>query len=224
MDYVMSEILKLQNISKKYKQGEIIIEVLNNINLTVKQGELAAIIGASGSGKSTLLHIAGLLDIPDSGVVEIASRQTNNKDLQRLNNIGFVYQQHHLLKDFTALENVAMPRLISGANYKLALEDAKQLLSELGLVSRINNMPGELSGGEQQRVAIARAMINNPKVILADEPTGNLDPSTAEEVFNLFLKTAATKNTSMIIVTHNLEIAKRMDRIYELKHGSLQEV
>ncbi|MCC8416988.1 MAG: ABC transporter ATP-binding protein [Rickettsia endosymbiont of Bryobia graminum] len=221
MDYVMNEILKLQNISKQYKQGKAIIEVLNNVNLTVKQGELVAIIGASGSGKSTLLHIAGLLDVPDSGLVEIVSNKSSNKDLLRLHNIGFVYQQHHLLKDFTALENIAMPRLISGADYKLALEDARQLLSELGLEGKINNLPGELSGGEQQRVAVARAMINNPKVILADEPTGNLDPNTAEEVFNLFLKTASVKNTAMIIVTHNHEIAKRMHNVYELKNGIL---
>lgn len=220
----MSEILTLQNIAKKYKQGKSIIEVLSNINLTVKQGELVAIIGASGSGKSTLLHIAGLLDDPDNGVVDIACSQNTNKDLLRLYNIGFVYQQHHLLKDFTALENIAMPRLISGDNYKLALEEAGKLLSELGLGGKVNNMPGELSGGEQQRVAIARAMINTPKVILADEPTGNLDPHTAEEVFNLFLKTANTKNTAMIIVTHNYEIAKRMHKVYELKHGKLQEI
>lgn len=220
----MNEILKLQNISKQYKQGKAIIEVLNNVNLTVKQGELVAIIGVSGSGKSTLLHIAGLLDVPDSGLVEIVSNKSSNKDLLRLHNIGFVYQQHHLLKDFTALENIAMPRLISGADYKLALEDARQLLSELGLEGKINNMSGELSGGEQQRVAVARAMINNPKVILADEPTGNLDPNTAEEVFNLFLKTASIKNTAMIIVTHNHEIAKRMHNVYELNNGLLQEV
>lgn len=236
----MNEILKIKNVSKKYEQGKTIVEVLNNVNLLVKQGELIAVIGASGSGKSTLLHIAGLLDDSDNGTVEIASskdltNQSNSlqfyeanspkqKGMLRLNNIGFVYQKHHLLKDFTALENVVMPRLISGSNYKLAIEEAKQLLVELGLVNKINNMPGELSGGEQQRVAIARALINNPQIILADEPTGNLDPNTAKEVFNLFLKTANQKNTAMIIVTHNHEIANKMHKIYELKHGSLNLV
>ncbi|KAJ6644961.1 Lipoprotein-releasing system ATP-binding protein LolD [Pseudolycoriella hygida] len=203
--------------------GTSIIEVLSNINLTLSQGEMIAIIGTSGSGKSTLLHVAGLLDTPDSGKVEITPNENlkNNIDLIRLQHIGFVYQQHHLLQDFTAIENVAMPKLIAGGNYKLALQEAEELLGELGLAKKKHNMPGELSGGQQQRVAIARALINNPSIILADEPTGNLDPTTAKEVFDLFLKMVNQKNIAMIIVTHNLDIAHKIHRIYELKHGAL---
>ncbi len=215
--------LVLKNISKKYQQGKSIIEVLSNVNLTVMRGELVAVIGASGSGKSTLLHIAGLLDMPNSGEVQIASTNysQNYAHIIRLHNIGFVYQQHHLLKDFTALENVAMPKLIAGNDHKSSFKEAEELLAELGLANKIHNMPGELSGGEQQRVAIARSLINNPQIILADEPTGNLDPNTANEVFNLLLKTANQKNTAIIVVTHNHEMAHKMDRIYQLKYGEL---
>jgi lipoprotein-releasing system ATP-binding protein len=218
-------LLVLKDICKKYQQGKSFVEVLNNVNLTVKQGELIAIIGSSGSGKSTLLHIAGLLDAPNSGLVEIDSVNYFLKEshLVRLNNIGFVYQQHHLLKEFTAVENVAMPRLIAGNDYKLALDEAEYLLAELGLANKIANMPGELSGGEQQRVAIARSLINKPKIILADEPTGNLDPSCANEVFNLFIKTASQQNTAIIMVTHNHQMAEKMDKIYELRYGVLQD-
>ncbi|MFP3018275.1 MAG: ABC transporter ATP-binding protein [Candidatus Tisiphia sp.] len=217
-------VLMLKNISKKYKQGKSIIEVLSNVNLTVMQGELVAIIGSSGSGKSTLLHIAGLLDTPNSGEVQIESTNycQNHAHIIRLRNIGFVYQQHHLLKDFTALENIAMPKLIAGDSYKLALKKAEELLAELGLANKIHNMPGELSGGEQQRVAIARSLINNPQIILADEPTGNLDPNTANEVFNLLLKTAKQQNTSIIVVTHNHEMAHKTHRVYELQYGELK--
>lgn len=218
-------LLVLKDICKKYQQGKSFVEVLNNVNLTVKQGELIAIIGSSGSGKSTLLHIAGLLDAPNSGLVEIDSVNYSLKKsyLVRLNNMGFVYQQHHLLKEFTAVENVAMPRLIAGNDYKLALDEAEYLLAELGLANKIANMPGELSGGEQQRVAIARSLINKPKIILADEPTGNLDPSCANEVFNLFIKTASQQNTAIIMVTHNHQMAEKMDKIYELRYGVLQD-
>lgn len=216
-------VLTLKNISKKYQQGKSIVEVLSNVNLTVMQGELVAIIGSSGSGKSTLLHIAGLLDTPNSGVVEINSINypQNYAHIIRLHNIGFIYQRHHLLKDFTALENVAMPKLIIGNNHKSAFREAEELLVELGLANKIHNMPGELSGGEQQRVAIARSLINNPQIILADEPTGNLDPNTANEVFNLLLKTVNQKNTSIIVVTHNHEMASKMHRVYQLKYGEL---
>ncbi|WP_341756251.1 MULTISPECIES: ABC transporter ATP-binding protein [unclassified Candidatus Tisiphia] len=215
--------LTLKNIFKKYQQGKSIVEVLSNVNLTVMQGELVGIIGSSGSGKSTLLHIAGLLDTPDSGEIQIASTNysQNCTHIIRLHNIGFVYQQHHLLKDFTALENVAIPKLIAGNNHKSAFREAEELLVELGLANKIHNMPGELSGGEQQRVAIARSLINNPQIILADEPTGNLDPSTANKVFNLLLKTVNQKNISIIIVTHNHEMAHKMHRVYQLKHGEL---
>ncbi len=219
-------ILQLQHISKEYRQGRSTIEILKDVNLTVMPGELVAIIGASGSGKSTLLHIAGLLDKPSGGDVihnfgEISSLNTKY-DLIRLNYIGFVYQNYNLLKDFTARENVILPKLIAGEGYNTSLDEADQLLDELGLSNRVYNMPGELSGGEQQRVAIARSLINKPKLVLADEPTGNLDSSTADEVFNLFIKLARDYNTSVIMVTHNIELAKKMDKIYELKHGALE--
>lgn len=220
-------LLNLRNISKIYKQGSSVIEILKDINFTVNQGELIAIIGSSGSGKSTLLHIAGLLDKADNGEVEIENIicDANNSRINnqmRLNYIGFVYQYHHLLKDFNARENVALPKLIAGGNYNNALEEADQLLHKLGLFNKIYNMPGELSGGEQQRVAIARSMINKPKLILADEPTGNLDPHTANEVFNLLLNLAMEQNTAIIMVTHNYVMANKMHKMYELKYGTLQ--
>lgn len=219
-------VLTLQNVAKNYKQGKANIEILKDINLTIRQGEIVAIIGSSGSGKSTLLHIAGLLDSPDRGKVEITPSTTspNDPNLIRLLHIGFVYQQHHLLKDFTALENVAMPKLIAGSDYQLALKEAEKLLIELGLAGKKDNMPGELSGGQQQRVAIARALINNPSVVLADEPTGNLDIIAAGEVFELFLNLTKQKNTGMVMVTHNHQLAYKMHRVYELRDGMLYVV
>lgn len=220
--------LILTNICKTYHQGKTEIKVLDKVSLAVTYGESVSIIGNSGSGKSTLLHIAGLLDTPDSGSVEYNStlgvlpKMTNDKI--RLNYIGFVYQQHHLLKDFSARENVALPSLIVGKAKALALEEADHLLDLLGLSNRIHNMPGELSGGEQQRVAIARSLINKPRLILADEPTGNLDPHTAEEVFDLFLKLSKEQNTAMIMVTHNHFMAKKTLKCYEIKYGCLKHI
>ncbi|NRB10233.1 MAG: ABC transporter ATP-binding protein [Rickettsiaceae bacterium] len=222
-------VLKLNNICKDYYQGRSVIEVLKDVNLTVQAGEIIAIVGASGSGKSTLLHIAGLLDKADSGNISIAgvldSKITSYKHAHaiRLQNIGFVYQYHHLLPDFTARENVLMPMLIQGCNIKEMTEKADHLLEELGLGKRLYNLPGELSGGEQQRVAIARAMINQPKIILADEPTGNLDPATAEEVFKMFLKMAKEHGSAIVMVTHNMELASRTEKQYKLDY-SLQEL
>ncbi|WP_316354766.1 ABC transporter ATP-binding protein [Candidatus Trichorickettsia mobilis] len=228
-----NHILTLTDISKSYRQGNITVEVLKQVNLTIAEGELVAIIGASGSGKSTLLHIAGLLDKADSGTVQIAQeyyQQTMNAktristDLIRLQYLGFVYQYHHLLNNFTARENVAMPALIAGAKYEEALQAADQLLETLNLSNRKNNLPGELSGGEQQRVAIARSLINKPKLILADEPTGNLDPHTANEVFNLFVNRASEQGTAIIMVTHNHNLARNMHKIFELKNTTLTPV
>ena len=222
-------VLKLENINKDYRQGRSTIEVLKNINLEVIESQLIAIVGVSGSGKSTLLHIAGLLDKADSGEIYIEGvdeRKVKNLKYApqiRLENLGFIYQYHHLLKDFTAQENAAMPLIISGVKKNEALEKAANLLGTLGLGNRLYNFPGELSGGEQQRVAIARALINNPKIILADEPTGNLDPNTAEEIFKLFLDRAENFGAAIIMVTHNISLAKRMDKAYKLDY-TLEEV
>lgn len=220
-------ILALKNICKDYKQGRSLIEVLKNVNLEIYPGETIAIIGASGSGKSTLLHIAGLLDKADSGEVmingEVFNQNTNlqNTNKIRLDNMGFVYQHHHLLGDFTAQENVAMPLLIKGEKKSDAMDKAEDLLNQLGLGKRLWNVPGELSGGEQQRVAIARALVNDPKIILADEPTGNLDPHTADEVFSMFIERAKKFGTAIIMVTHNLELANKMDKSYKLDYKLL---
>ncbi len=211
-------ILSLQNICKDYKQGRSVIEVLKNISLDVHSGEMVAVIGASGCGKSTLLHIAGLLDKADSGSVHIAgftdseTQNLSNSNKIRLEIMGFIYQYHHLLRDFNAQLNVAMPLFISGNNKHESMDKAEELLNELGLGKRLYNLPGELSGGEQQRVAIARALINNPKIILADEPTGNLDPSSANDVFSLLLERAEKCNTAIIMVTHNHNLADKMHR------------
>lgn len=215
-------ILSLKNICKDYYQGRSVIEVLKNINLDVYSGEMVAVVGSSGCGKSTLLHIAGLLDAADSGSVHIADiSDAEIKDLDNSNNIrlkimGFIYQYHHLLRDFNAQLNVAMPLLIQGYNKAESIDRAEELLNDLGLGKRLCNLPGELSGGEQQRVAIARALVNNPKIILADEPTGNLDPTTADEVFNLLLQRAEKHHTAIIMVTHNHDLASRMHRKYTL--------
>ncbi len=221
-------ILTLEGISKDYKQGRSVIEVLKDINLTVSRGEMVSIVGASGSGKSTLLHIAGLLDVADGGSVSIDgvldSRIANlrNANKIRLENMGFIYQYHHLLKDFTAQENAAMPLLINNVSKKESMERSASILEELGLGKRLFNVPGELSGGEQQRVAVARALINNPKIILADEPTGNLDPHTADEVFSMFIERAEKDKAAIVMVSHNLELASKMHRTYKLE-GSLIE-
>lgn len=229
-------VLVLKDICKSYSQGVTIIEILKNINLEVLQGQLIGILGMSGSGKSTLLHIAGLLDETDSGSVQINpinndlhnnyvsrvfGKKSAPKNLLRLHHIGFVYQSHHLLKDLTAIENVMLPRLIAGAERQQMYEDAKSLLAKLNLMDKINHMPGELSGGQQQRVAIARSLINKPSLLLADEPTGDLDSVTAHEVFELFVNIAKYHNTAILMVTHNHEIAQQMHKVYELKHGCL---
>lgn len=233
---VSSKVLSLQNIQKTYMQAGSAVEILKDVNLEVSSGEMVAIIGSSGSGKSTLLQIAGLLDNPTHGQVlyyddmkydDIDLQMPSEQELRRrsnkirLHNIGFIYQYHHLLKDFNARENVALPRIIAGGDYAKALAEADHLLAVLGLEAKIYNMPGELSGGQQQRVAIARSLINNPKIILADEPTGNLDPHNADEVFNLFLEVARNKNTAVVMVTHNMAIAKRMDKVMQLEYGVL---
>ncbi len=223
-------ILTLRAISKNYHQGKFLIEVLKNVDLKVNRGQLVGIIGDSGSGKSTLLHIAGLLDVADSGSVSIdgvLEEEMLNMcyaNRIRLENVGFIYQHHYLLKDFTAQENAAMPLFIKGVPKKDAIKEAAELLNTLGLGNRLCNVPGELSGGEQQRVAIARALINNPKIILADEPTGNLDPHTAEEVFELFLERTEKFGVAIIMVSHNLKLVSKMHKTYKLDEKLFEEI
>ena len=219
--------LNLTNITKIYSQAEAQLTVLNHLNLEVKAGEVVALVGQSGSGKTTLLQIAGLLDNPTSGEVRICGEDLSKagdkkRTLARQKHLGFVYQFHHLLPEFSALENVVLPQMIAGIGQTQAEKKASELLSELGLSARLSHRPARLSGGEQQRVAIARALANNPAIILADEPTGNLDPKTADGVFEMFMKLAKQRGQSALVATHNMELAKRMDRIVHLEGGVLK--
>ena len=216
------EVLKLENISKIYKQNEESLEVIKDCSLSVFNQESVAFVGPSGCGKTTLLQICGLLDDATSGNIYINSQKINDlTDIEktniRKNNIGFVFQFHHLLPEFSVLENVMLPALINKSNKKETKTKAINILNDLGLFSKINNRPYQLSGGEKQRVAIARAIINNPSIILADEPTGNLDPENSEIVFNLLLKVVKTYNSSLLMVSHNMELAKKLDRIITIK-------
>ena len=222
----MEKILELKNIHKNFRLGEDDIEVLDGIEISIEQGETFAIVGPSGSGKTTLLQIIGLLDSPTRGELYVRGESTedlNDKSKSRLRNefFGFIYQFHHLLNEFTALENTMMPLLIRNQTTKEASAKAQDLLIRIGLEHRVNHKPHELSGGECQRVAVARALVTSPSLILADEPTGNLDPETADRVFDSFLDLNRSLNTSLIMVTHNQELAKRMDKVYELNFGKL---
>ena len=222
----MEKILELKNIHKNFRLGEDDSEVLNGIEISIQQGETFAIVGPSGSGKTTLLQIIGLLDSPTSGELYVrgeSPEDLKDKSKSRLRNefFGFIYQFHHLLNEFTALENTMMPLLIREQTTKEARTKAQDLLIRIGLEHRINHKPHELSGGECQRVAVARALVTSPSLILADEPTGNLDPETADRVFDSFLDLNRSLNTSLIMVTHNQELAKRMDKVYELNFGKL---
>ena len=218
--------LRLKKISKYYHQGGERVDVLSDVDLTIYAGELVAIIGASGSGKSTLLHIAGLMDSPSSGNIyfddnNIHLTEASDCDSLRLNYIGFVYQHHHLLKDFTAYENIILPQRLNNIDKLKAQCWTIELLNSLKISHRAKNYPGEMSGGEQQRGAIARAFANKPTIILADEPTGNLDPQTADEVFNLFYENAKKNNIATVIVTHNYDLAFKMDKVYLLENKKL---
>ncbi len=225
----MSEVLlETKNLSKHFSEGELRVDVLKGINFSIKKNESVAVIGASGSGKSTLLHLLGGLDVPDKGEILINGKNIgilNDEQRGEMRNkhLGFIYQFHHLLPEFSALENVAMPLLIRRVNEKDAFDKAAVLLEKVGLAQRVQHRPGELSGGERQRAAIARALVTEPACILADEPTGNLDEKTADQVFNLILELNQSLGTSLIMVTHNLELSKRVDRVVELKEGVLQE-
>ena len=219
-------LLLARGVTKTFVQGGNKLNVLNNLDLKIEGGELCALVGPSGSGKSTLLQILGLLDKPTSGKLSIAGQQAEKmgdkkRTKLRLSEIGFVYQFHHLLPEFTALENVAMPQIIAGISKKDAHEKAAERLKALGLSERLTHRPSRLSGGEQQRVAIARALINEPKLLFADEPTGNLDPETSEEVFNILLEQVRVHKIGALIATHNMDLADQMDRVLELKAGKI---
>ncbi len=219
-------VLNLSNITRDYASGDGILHVLNGANLSIAAGELVALVGPSGSGKSTLLHIAGLLDTPQGGTITIAGSDASTASdatRTRLRNqhIGFIYQFHHLLPELTAEENVTMPMRIAGAKTAEALARAQALLKRLGLAERAHHYPSQLSGGEQQRVAIARALANKPALILADEPTGNLDPTTSDSVTELLLEMAREENVAALIATHNMALAKRLHRAVTLQGGQI---
>lgn len=220
--------LSFLNISHAYKQGNNTLTILNGCSLNINSGQIVALVGNSGAGKTTLLQLIGLLEQPQQGDIEVqkvSTRSLNDeaRTILRRHAYGFVYQFHHLLPEFSAIENVILPQLIAGQDKQTAKNNATELLHTLGLGHRLEHRPKQLSGGEQQRVAIARALANKPKILLADEPTGNLDPTTATEVFHLLVKLVKDQNIAAIIATHNHALAKSMDRFIELKDGKLQE-
>jgi lipoprotein-releasing system ATP-binding protein len=222
-------VLFLDAIERRYHQGESILEILGGAELAVWPGQSVALIGPSGAGKSTLLHIAGLLEHPDAGEVYVDGIATSNlsdgeRTKIRRTEIGFVYQFHHLLPEFSALENVMLPQMIRGLSRQEARRRSAELLSYLGLKERLQHRPAELSGGEQQRVAIARAVANAPRVLLADEPTGNLDPRTSEHVFGTLGQLVRASRLAAIIATHNMDLAQRMDRRVTIRDGLLVEL
>jgi len=221
-------ILFLHDVERHYRQGDATLNVLNSVELALWPGESVALVAPSGAGKSTLLHIAGLLEHPDHGDVYVDGRSTVNlpdheRTRIRRNEIGFVYQSHHLLPEFSALENVLLPQMIRGLSRTEAKGRAVELLTYLGLGARLNHRPAELSGGEQQRVAIARAVANAPRLLLADEPTGNLDVHTAEHVFHALSQLVRASGLATIIATHNMDLAARMDRRVTLQDGKIVE-
>ena len=222
-------VIYLHEIKREYKQGEATLTILNGAKLALWAGQSVALVAPSGAGKSTLLHIAGLLETPDDGEVYIGGAPTSGlSDIDRTRirrtEIGFVYQSHRLLPEFSALENVMLPQMISGLKRSETIKRATEILAYLGLGDRIKHRPAELSGGEQQRVAIARAVANAPRVLFADEPTGNLDPHTADHVFQALTQLVKATHVAMLIVTHNMELAGRMDRRVSLVDGQVVEL
>jgi lipoprotein-releasing system ATP-binding protein len=222
-------VLFMHDIERHYRQGDETLHVLNGIELALWGGQSVALVAPSGAGKSTLLHVAGLLEHPDHGDVYIEGRSTailpdHERTRIRRNEIGFVYQSHHLLPEFSALENVLLPQMIRGLGRGEARSRATELLEYLGLGGRLNHRPAELSGGEQQRVAIARAVANAPRILLADEPTGNLDLHTAEHVFRALTQLVKASGLAAVIATHNMDLAARMDRRVTLREGKIEEM
>ena len=219
-------ILKINSVFHSYRQGSLVVEVLKNINLSINSGEIIALMGPSGSGKSTLLNLIGLLEKPIRGNVILKGHNTHElsdkqRTMYRRENLGFIYQNHNLLAEFTALENIAMPLRIKGDTTQEAYREARHLLKKLKLSHREDHLPSQLSGGEQQRVAIARALVSKPDLLIADEPTGNLDALISAEVFEIFIKNVKERGVAAIIATHNSELASSLDTCFMLKNGEL---
>ncbi|OAG72736.1 lipoprotein releasing system ATP-binding protein [Gluconobacter japonicus] len=218
--------LRLENLTRRFRSGEETLEILSGAEFSLFSGEIVALVAPSGTGKSTLLHLAGLLEAPTEGTVYIDEKPVSGlsdsvRTAVRRDQIGFVYQFHHLLGEFTACENVMLPQLVAGVSAKVAKARAEDLLGRFGLSHRLNSLPGRLSGGEQQRTAIARALANRPKLLLADEPTGNLDIGTSDHVFDELLRVVREEGVAALIATHNKELAARMDRTVTLREGKL---
>ncbi len=228
MSDLLKPALELRHVARSFSEGARRLDVFLDASIKVHAGEIVALVGQSGSGKSSLLHIAGLLEAPTAGEVYVAGQNCTKLDdaartrIRRVG-IGFVYQFHHLLPEFSALENVMMPQLIAGAGKTQAEHRAKDLLVRFGLGERLDHRPAELSGGEQQRVAISRALANRPQLLLADEPTGNLDPRTSDQVHGEFLRVVAEEGVGALVATHNVELARRMTRLVKLENGALTD-
>ena len=229
MSEPMDDVIRAEKLGKTYAEGTLHTPVFDALDITVARGETVAILGASGAGKSTLLHLLGGLDVPTGGEVFVAGQKMSalsDAERGRLRNraLGFVYQFHHLLPEFTALENVMMPVLLAGEGVPVARQRAQVLLESVGLGHRLQHKPGELSGGERQRAAVARALVNNPMCVLGDEPTGNLDEKTAANVFAQMLELNRAQGTSLVLVTHDRRLARKLDRVLELRQGKLHQL